>query len=97
MRAILVHVDALDVLAIDVAAQVEPLVYDEAPLALLMGKMSERGSIETGANDETIVLFYHIYTIFLIIGIRFKSITANIQLTYITMKVTIMLSFKKST
>ena len=48
MCAILVHVDALDVLAIDVAAQVGAFVYDEAPLALFAGEMGERGSEETG-------------------------------------------------
>ena len=56
MCAILMHVDALDVLAIDVAAQVGALVYDEAPLALLVGEMGERGSEEAGAHDKIVIM-----------------------------------------
>ena len=51
------HVDALDALAIDVAAEMGAFVYDEAPLPLLMGKMGECGSEKAGANDEIVVFF----------------------------------------
>lgn len=51
MRAILMHVDALDVLTIDVATQMNSLVDDQALLALLVGKMGECGSEKAGAND----------------------------------------------
>ena len=51
------RIDALDVLAINVAAQVGALVYDEAPLALLVGEVCERGSEEAGADDEIVVSF----------------------------------------
>lgn len=56
MCAILMDVDALDVLAIDVAAQVWAFVDDEARLALLAGEVGERGSEEPGAHDEIVVM-----------------------------------------
>ena len=49
MCAILMHVDALDVLTIDIATQVRSLVNDQTLLALLMSKMGECGSEKTGA------------------------------------------------
>lgn len=57
MRSILVHVDTLDVLAIDVATQVGALVYDETPLALLVGEMGEGGSEETGTYYKIVIYF----------------------------------------
>lgn len=49
MRAILMHIDTLNVLTIDVATQVSSLVYHQALFTLLVGKMSECGSIESRA------------------------------------------------
>ena len=45
------HVDALDVLTIDIATQVRSLVNDQTLLALLMSKMGECGTEKTGTND----------------------------------------------
>ncbi len=55
---VLVHVDALDVLAIDVAAKVRALVYHKASLALPMGEVCECGTEQAGANYQ-IVIFLH--------------------------------------
>ena len=49
MCAILVHINPFNVLAINVATQMRALVYHQALLALLSGKMCECGSEETGA------------------------------------------------
>ena len=49
MRTILVHIYPLDVLTIDIAAEMRPLVYHQALFALLYGKMCECGSEQAGA------------------------------------------------
>ena len=55
---ILMDVDAFDILAIDIAAQVRAFVYDEAFLALLPGLMGESGTKQAGTNNEIIVVFH---------------------------------------
>lgn len=51
MGTVFVDVDAFDVLAIDITAQVWAFVYDQAPLASLFGLVGECGTKETRAND----------------------------------------------
>ena len=57
--AILVDVDALHILAIDVAAEVRALVDDKATGASLMGEVGEGGTEEAGAHDEVVVRIRH--------------------------------------
>ena len=45
------YIDTFDILTIDVTTQVRTLIYHQTLLALLVGKMGECGSVETGAND----------------------------------------------
>lgn len=82
MRTILVDVDALYVLAIDIAAKVWPSVYNEAFLALLSGKICERSPEQTGADNQIIVLF-HFYIVFFKTGICFIAKTDSTQTEYI--------------
>jgi hypothetical protein len=51
MSSILVNVDTLDVLAIDIAAKLWPLIYHQTSLTLFMCKESERGSKKAGTNN----------------------------------------------
>lgn len=51
MSPILVDVDALNVLAIDVAPTVEALVNHQATFACLVRKMGKRSAIEAGADN----------------------------------------------
>ena len=51
VRSIFVDVDAFHVLAIDVASQLMPLVYDQASLAAHVRKMCECSAEKTRAND----------------------------------------------
>ena len=55
---ILMDVDAFDILAIDIAAQVWALVYDEAFFALLLGLVGEGCTEEAWADNEVIVVFH---------------------------------------
>lgn len=57
--AILVDVDALHILAIDVAAEVRSLVDDKATGAPFMGEVGEGGTEEAGAHDEVVVRIRH--------------------------------------
>jgi hypothetical protein len=52
MCPVLMHIDALDVLTIDVAAEVWTLVDDQAPLALAVGFIGVRATIDTGAYNQ---------------------------------------------
>jgi hypothetical protein len=58
MRAVFVDVDSLDVLAINVSAQVSTLVEDEALFAGASGAVCERRSEKARAYDE-VVEFFH--------------------------------------
>ena len=55
---ILMDVDAFDILAIDIAAQMWAFVYDEAFLALFPGLMGESSAKQAGTNNEIIVVFH---------------------------------------
>ena len=56
MGAVLVDVDAVDLLGIDIAGDMIALVDDEALLACLLCFVREHGTGETSADDEVIVL-----------------------------------------
>ena len=56
MRPVLVDVYAIHALAINVAAEVRPLVYDKALLAPPLSEICERGAEQAGAYNEIIVL-----------------------------------------
>jgi len=54
-----VDVNAFNVLAIDVTAEVGAFVYDEAGLACLTGFVGEGGAEEAGAYYQIIVFLIH--------------------------------------
>jgi len=58
VRTVLVDIDALDVLAIDVAADMWPTVNYKAGLALGCGKVGKGGSVESSSNNQ-VVVFTH--------------------------------------
>ena len=55
MGAIFMHIDAFDLLAIDITAQVRAFVDYQDPLALLSGEKSERSPKQARADNEIIV------------------------------------------
>lgn len=57
VRPVLVHVDSLDILAVDIASGVRPLVDDKTPLPPLRGKMRKRGAEQPGTHYQ-IVIFH---------------------------------------
>ena len=59
MSSVLVYVDAFRFLAIKVSSCVRALVDDKDVLALLLGKISETGSIEP-RSDYQIIVFLHL-------------------------------------
>jgi hypothetical protein len=59
MGTILVDVNAFNVLAIDVTAEVGAFVYDEAGFASLTGFVGEGGAEEAGAYYQIIVFLIH--------------------------------------
>ena len=54
--AIHVDVDALNLLAVEIAAHMGALVDDKASLAAPVGKVGKRAAEEAGADNEEIVL-----------------------------------------
>ena len=58
VRAIFVHVDALCVLAEQVAAELPTLVNHQAPFAAPHSEISERRAIQPRANDEIVVFHF---------------------------------------
>lgn len=60
------HIDALNILAIDISAQMWSLIYYQTSFALLMGKVGECGSKEAGTNDEIIILLHKSFACFFI-------------------------------
>ncbi len=56
MRPILVYVDTLNILAIDIAAQMRALVYHQAFLTHLLGTIGKGDSEETGADNKIVVI-----------------------------------------
>jgi hypothetical protein len=59
MRAVLMHIYSLNLLAIDIASCMGALVNHEASLPLLLGKMGECGAEESGAYYQIVVGFGH--------------------------------------
>lgn len=57
VRPILVYVDSLDILAVDIASGVRPLVDDKTSLPPLPGKMRKRGAEQPGTHYQ-IVIFH---------------------------------------
>ena len=55
---ILVHIDSLDVFAINIASHMRALVNDQTFLACLSGEMGKCGTVEAGTDNEEIVLFH---------------------------------------
>ena len=59
MGAILMHMDALDLLAIDIPAQMGPLLDDQALLSVPVGEMGERGAEQAGADNQIVIRLGH--------------------------------------
>ena len=66
MRPIFMHIDALNILTIDISAQMWSLIYYQTSFALLMSQMGECGSKEAGTNDEIIILLHKSFACFFI-------------------------------
>ena len=62
VRTVLVHVDAFDVLARDVAAEVRTFVNDKARLTGLLGSVGKGRSEETRTNYEVVVMHKSLFT-----------------------------------
>lgn len=60
VRPVLMHVYALNALAKDVAAEVLTLVYNQAFLAALTGKVGKRSPEQAGADDKVIIFNHNI-------------------------------------
>ena len=56
VRTVLVHVDAVDLLGVDVARDVLALVDDQAALARLLRLVGKHRARQTGADNKVIVL-----------------------------------------
>jgi hypothetical protein len=65
MGAILMDIDTLDVLTIDITTQMVALVDDQTLLAVKTGHAGKSGTIDAGSNNQIVVTFLHIHTIFL--------------------------------
>ena len=57
--AVVVHLDAVDLFAIDVPACVLPLVDDQATLAPAGGFVGEDGTEESGSHDQVVISCFH--------------------------------------
>ena len=64
VRAVAVHLDALDVLRVDVAGDVVAAVDDEDGLAGAFGGVGEHGAGEARAHDEVVVLGHALLLMF---------------------------------
>ena len=51
MRSVFMHINALDILAIDIATELWPLVYHQALPPLLVSEVCECGTEKTGTHD----------------------------------------------
>ena len=65
VRPILVHVDAVDVLAMHIAASMAAPVYHQATLSTGFGLVGKYRTIESGAHYEKIVGIFHWYAVFI--------------------------------
>ena len=64
--AILMDMDALDILAIDISTQMRTLVDDQTALTLLFGQMGERATIQASSNYQIIVRLHSFLSINLV-------------------------------
>lgn len=64
MGTIFMDIDALDVLAIDIAAKMRTLVDDKAALPPAMSHTGESGTIDASSNNQMVVRFIHLFTDF---------------------------------
>ena len=55
MGAVLMHMDALDLLAKDVPAQMRALFDDKAAFPVPVGEMSERSTEQAGTDNQIII------------------------------------------
>ena len=60
MCAVFMHIDACDLLAIDVAAEMRTLVDDQASLALAVCLSGKHCSEQPGAHYQIIVFFHNV-------------------------------------
>jgi hypothetical protein len=51
MRSVLMHINTIDILAIDIASELWPLVYHQALLPLFMSEVCECGAEKSRANN----------------------------------------------
>ena len=58
VRAVLVYVDPLDILAINVAAQVRAFVNHKTAFARFLGDVREGRTKEAGANDKELIIIH---------------------------------------
>ena len=59
MGAILMDIDALDILTIDVPSQMIAFVYHQTTLTLTMSHTGKSGTIDTSTDNQIIILFIH--------------------------------------
>lgn len=59
VRAILVHMNALDLFAVNISSQMRAFVNDETPLPRALGKIGERGSKKAGSDNKIIEWFHY--------------------------------------
>jgi hypothetical protein len=65
MSTILMDINALDVLTIDVSAQMIALVDDQATLTLTVRHTGKSSTIDTCSDNQIVILFIHYSLIFL--------------------------------
>ena len=65
MGTILMDIDTLDVLTIDVSAQVIALIDDQTTLTLSVSHTCKSGTIDTSTDNQIIILLILISLIFL--------------------------------
>jgi hypothetical protein len=54
VRAILVHMDALDLFAVNISSQMRAFVDDKTPLPRALGKIGKRGTIKARSDNDVI-------------------------------------------
>jgi hypothetical protein len=65
MGSILMDIDAFDVFAINIAPEMITLVNNQTTFTMTVSHTGKCSTIDTGSNDQIIILFTHISLIFL--------------------------------